>query len=472
VVAKNRRFDVVVRFEDEFGNLTGLAPENTLIELSYQNIRENLSWKLFVPETGFIALPNLYFNEEAIYKIQLKNLKTGETYFSPPIKCFAESDLNLFWGLLHGESEKMDAKDSIEQCLKYFRDEKGYQFYSTSSFDGEEETSTENWRLVAQQVAEFNEEERFVAFLGQIWVGQPLEEGVRQFLFLKDGKALMRKKELKNNALKKIYKTTPAKEFISIPLFTQNEKTGFDFKDFNPDFERVVEIYNAWGSAENPKNQNLRSLSGKLTKELVDGTLQKALENNCRFGFVAGGLDDRSIFDGFYSSDQKQYSPGLTAIYARSQTREALFDALYNRHCYATTGAKIVLGFNIAGAPMGSELSTQTKPGLLYNRFITGFVAGEKNLKEITIFRSGKVLAHFTPNESSFSFSLDDSEMLDKIALQPAQGAPFVYYYVRAVQENGEMAWGSPIWVDLLERTPGLKKKKSSKPNGLLDFNL
>ena len=24
----------------------------------------------------------------------------------------------------------------------------------------------------------------------------------------------------------------------------------YDFKDFNPDFERVVEIYNAWGSSE------------------------------------------------------------------------------------------------------------------------------------------------------------------------------------------------------------------------------
>jgi len=40
VVAKNRRFDIIVRFEDEFGNLTCRAPEETLIELSYQNLRE------------------------------------------------------------------------------------------------------------------------------------------------------------------------------------------------------------------------------------------------------------------------------------------------------------------------------------------------------------------------------------------------------------------------------------------------
>src|SRR5579883_924265 len=54
LVAKNRRFDIMVRFEDKFNNLTGNAPEGTLIELSYEHLRDNLSWKLFVPETGFL----------------------------------------------------------------------------------------------------------------------------------------------------------------------------------------------------------------------------------------------------------------------------------------------------------------------------------------------------------------------------------------------------------------------------------
>ena len=44
---------------------------DTLVELSYENFRENLTWKLFVPETGFISLPNLYFNEAGIYTIRL-----------------------------------------------------------------------------------------------------------------------------------------------------------------------------------------------------------------------------------------------------------------------------------------------------------------------------------------------------------------------------------------------------------------
>src|SRR5206468_9855592 len=112
LITRNRRFDVIVRFEDMFGNLTSNAPEGTLIELSYEHLRENLNWKLFVPETGFIALPSLYFNEPGIYRIQLRNLKSKESFFSPPIKCLPEAGLSLFWGLLHGESDRVKSGEN------------------------------------------------------------------------------------------------------------------------------------------------------------------------------------------------------------------------------------------------------------------------------------------------------------------------------------------------------------------------
>ena len=43
LVSKNKRFDVIIRFEDCYGNLTHQAPEGTLIELSYKDLRENLN---------------------------------------------------------------------------------------------------------------------------------------------------------------------------------------------------------------------------------------------------------------------------------------------------------------------------------------------------------------------------------------------------------------------------------------------
>lgn len=476
LVSKNKRFDVIVRFEDAFGNLTNNAPEGTLIELSYEHLRENLNWKLFVPETGFINLPNLYFNEPGIYKIQLANLQNGAKFYSSPILCVPEAEKSIYWGLLHGETERADSLENIESCLRYVRDEQALQFYATSSFESSEETSNDAWKLISHQVAEFNEEMRFSTILGFQWYDEDKSAGVRQILYTKDNKPLLRKKENKMNVLSKIYKSHSPKELLSIPSFTMADKFGSDFSDFQPEFEHVVEIYNAWGSSECSKKEgNPRPITSEGKKGLFEneaGSIRRALNKNCRFGFVAGGLDDRSIYSGFYESDQVQYSPGLTAILSIELTREALVQALTNRSCYATTGERIILIFSIAEAQMGSELSTKTKPGLAFNRHITGYIAGTSPLKSISFVRNGEVFKTLSSKESYFQFAFDDDTLISTISLKsPDSRPPFVYYYIRVEQENGEIAWSSPIWIDCVDllkngtevkKTSEVKKKKKS----------
>lgn len=465
VVNKNQRFDVIVRFEDEFGNLTGNAPEGTLIEFSYERLRENISWKLFVPETGFINLPNLYFNEPGIYKIQLKNLSTGETFSSSPIKCFSDTERQLYWGTFHGENILYDAGENIESCLRFVRDEEALQFYSSSSFESETETPADIWKGIGSHIAEFNEDDRFSTFLGMQWAGAPGDEGLRQIIYLRDSKPILRKKESKANHLKKIYKSHTPKDFISIPLFTMGSETCYDFENFAPEYEKVVEIYNAWGSSECLKAEGnprpIVSKGKKGMKEKADGSIRKALNKNIRFGFVAGGLDDRGIFSTLFDEDQVQYTPGLTAILATSHSRDGLIQALNKKSCYATTGPRIIAGLEIAGAPMGSELNTKAKPGLEYNRHITGYAVGLDAIKEILIIRNGTPFHTFTPKDDTFEFALDDSELLEKVVLKgKGEAPPFVYYYMRIEQKDGHLAWTSPIWVDLGAPQATEKKKK------------
>lgn len=467
-VARNKRFDVIVRFEDEYGNLTSDAPDETLIELSYEHLRENLRWKLFVPETGFIALPNLYFNEPGIYTIRLLNTFTNETFQSPPIKCFPENNKSVFWGTLHGESERIDSTENIESCLRHFRDDKGMNFFGASPFENQEETSNEMWKLISQNVTDFDENDRFTTFLGIQWNGIPGEEGLRHFLFLKDYKQPLRKKDTKYSSLKKIYKSFSPKEMISIPTFTMGKGFEYNFKNYDPDFERVVEIYNAWGSSEWTKKEgNLLPIgtTGKVgVQENAEGSIQKALLNNCRFGFVAGGLDDRGVYMPFFEGDQIQYSPGLTAIIAPEHSRSSLAEALYNRSCYATTGERIIVGLYIAGVPMGSEVTTAQKHGLLINRHISGFVAGTTKLKTVEIIRNGKILTTFKPDSYSLEITYDDMSPLLKVAITPKdKKPPFVYYYIRVVQEDGHMAWSSPIWVDYVPSSPKRTGARATK---------
>lgn len=468
VVSRNKRFDMIVRFEDKYGNLTSNAPEGTLIDLSYEHLRENLSWKLFVPETGFIALPNLYFNEPGIYKIQLNNLHTKETFFSPPIKCLPEGALSLYWGLLHGESDRVDSVDNIETFLRHIRDDKALQFFAASPFESEEDTSNDSWKSISQQVAEFNEEDRFVALLGFQWFGEVGEEGLRHFIYSKDSKPILRKKDTKNNSLKKIFKTNNPKELIAIPSFTMGKKTAYNFQDFNPEFERIAEIYNAWGSSEcTAKEGNPRPIDGGKNGvgETAEGSLQKALNRGCRIGFVAGGYDDRGCYANLSEGNQKQYSSGLTAILAKEHNRTSLIDALQARSCYATTGERIILGLHIAGFGMGSEIDTKMRPGLEFNRHITGYCVGTQPLSEVVLIRNGKVFHTFPVSGDKIEFEFDDLQPLKQIVFPAEENKnPFVYYYLRATQKDGHIAWSSPIWVDLAARTApmlgGIKKKK------------
>jgi hypothetical protein len=475
LTVRNRRFDVMLRFEDEYGNLTGTTNEETMVEFSHENLRESLNWKLFLPETGFIALPNLYFNEPGVYNLRVKNLSTDEEFLSAPIKCFQIESKNLFWGTLHGESERFDSTENIENCLRHFRDEESLNFFSSSTPDSSDETPNDMWRKISQSTAEFDEEDRFCAFLGEQWCGTPKSEGLRIFVFNKPDRPIIRQTESRFSSLKKVYKMFSPKEFISIPSFSMSSSVGYDFEDFAPEFERVAEIYNAWGCSERTKKEGnpfpITSPNKKKgVKEFVEGALLGALKKNRRVGFVSGGLDDRNVFSPLYDIDQQQYHPGLTAVLCDRLTRQNVFDALYNRHCYATTGKRIVVGFSIAGHIMGSELTTATKPGLQVNRFIEGYVAGTTTLKSVEIIRNGEVLHTYKPNESSLEFEYDDLVDLQSVSIKdPATNGIFAFYYLRVTQKDGHMAWSSPIWIDCLPRAGKksiTKPAPKSKPSG------
>jgi hypothetical protein len=476
LVARNKRFDVIVRFEDVHGNLTANAPEGTLIDLSYEHLRENLNWKLFVPETGFIALPNLYFNEAGLYRIQLKNVQTTETFYSSPIKCLPESQLNIYWGVLHGESDRIDSSDGVEAYLRHMRDERALQFVATSYFDSEEETSNDVWKSVIQQVAEFNEDDRFVAILGFQWLGDSGTEGLRQFLYTKDSKPILRRKDTKHNSLKKIYKTNNPKDILAMPSFTMGKTTVYDFKDFNPEYERVAEIYNAWGSSEctlkegNSCPIQVDGHGKKGINESAEGSFIRALNAGCRFGFVAGGNDDRGPYSELFETEQVQYPAGITAILSKDHTRAAFLDALHRRSCYATTGEKIIVSLAVAQFGIGSEIESKTRPGLEYNRHITGYAVGTKPLSEAVLIRNGKEWRFLEIKDNKAEFEIDDQELLSEIALTPdiegpaGEGLlPFAYYYLRVTQVDGHKAWSSPIWVLLNPKSENIPLPKKTK---------
>lgn len=167
------------------------------------------------------------------------------------------------------------------------------------------------------------------------------------------------------------------------------------------------------------------------------------------------------------SSDEHSGQPGrrhggLAAIFATSLTRGGLFDALHARHCYATTGERILLEFSVDGVQMGQQERRPTDQKLSI-RLKVWATAG---LIRVDILRCRfgtdhefRLIHSESPRAATGTgvndprsaglqtMVLDHAVELDDADPRPGPAA----YYARVVQEPVDwpgMAWSSPVWID------------------------
>jgi len=176
----------------------------------------------------------------------------------------------------------------------------------------------------------------------------------------------------------------------------------------DPQVEPVAEIYQAFRqSYERP---------GKGVSD--EASMWYALRRGHRLGFIA-------------SSDHIATHTSYACVWATENSRAAIFEALAARRTFAATD-RIRLEFRAGSALMGEELeSSGDRLTLRVRAECTAPVT------ELQIIRSGRVLTRMKPEGDRF-----DVEYVDT---RPVGGRS--YYYVRLVQDNGAMAWSSPIWV-------------------------
>ena len=119
---------------------------------------------------------------------------------------------------------------------------------------------------------------------------------------------------------------------------------------------------------------------------------------------------------------------GVTAVFAKELTREAIFDAYRARRVYGTTNARLRLLFTANGELMGSVLPNVAKKEFHID------VVGESALKRVELFGPDGVVACFAPTGRTFT--------ADPVVDRDEPG----WYYVRATQHDNHIAWSSPVW--------------------------
>jgi hypothetical protein len=159
--------------------------------------------------------------------------------------------------------------------------------------------------------------------------------------------------------------------------------------------------------------------------------VQDALDQGYRFGIIAGS--DTHTSDPGNPLVHHPLSPhphrvGIMGIYATELTREALWEAMWARRVYGTTGERILVDFRLNGHLMGEEVVVASPPRLEVQ------VAGTAPLSRVELIRSGLVVL------------TRESDDLDLTLAWQEDGVHVGYYYVRVTQKDGEMAWSSPIW--------------------------
>jgi len=259
---------------------------------------------------------------------------------------------------------------------------------------------------------------------------------------------------------KDLFKALEKETALIIPHHTAYVGNHCDWKDHDPEKERLVEIYSVWGCSErsikdgNPlpvRHPRMKKISEIYSAEVPKGFIQRALELGWRVGFVAGG-DDHLGHAGdeiTHGEGPWKYKAGLMAVYASSNTREAIWEAMWNRRCYGTTGARIIVDFRINGYPMGTELYLSEHPELASMRKISVRVHGTDRIKSVEVVRNNKDVYVYRANSSDVIFSWSDVEDLKDINYPPTLHCPrpFTFYYIRVTQADKEMAWASPIWI-------------------------
>lgn len=199
---------------------------------------------------------------------------------------------------------------------------------------------------------------------------------------------------------------------------------GTDWRDNDPALEPIVEIYQgfesnyehagaprAWKEGDKPVHTGLRPA----------GYVWNAWAKGYKLGVQA-------------SSDHVSTHTSYACVLVEEFTRNGLVDAMRRRHTYAATDS-IVMDFRVEGSAgeviQGDITESAAAPRLRVR------VIGTAAIKRIDVVRNGSYVHLVEPGRQDVAFEFTDAS--------PVAGES--YYYVRAEQVDGQLAWSSPVWV-------------------------
>ena len=429
LAAYTDRVKVIPRTAPSVGSLVFSVPGGGKTEIAVD--RSETSVRLPVPDilAGSSAL-----------RLKVEDLKNGFSAISNPC-LIRQKGPKLFWGDLHAQSKYHGWSEEDQVGISCGNPKELYDFArNTAGLDfcaitDSHSINKEIWPEIRQAALDANSDGEFIVFQGTE-IGDNTD-GHRNTIF-GTGKP------------EPGVKASPTKEkpLAGLPahmaqdlyhgrddvlLIYHHTKVWNNWSRWDPTVESIIEIHSAWGSGERPGTE----MWGNLAEQT--GGAQEAWAKGYRLGVVAGsdthtGTPGRSL--ALAERDEMlMYSNGIAGVWAEELTRPAVFQALKNRHCFGTTGVKIIVELFLGEYPMGSEVVWED-PGRA--RELRLNVYGTDRIETVQIVKNNDDVFTFRPE----NVSLEES-WVDRTKAEPGD-----YYYLRISQRDGHRAWSSPIWID------------------------
>lgn len=354
----NEPVRITIRAEDRFGNVAHTYTGQ--IKLTWTNGGENQTCAIDLGprSAGIVTVDNIAFSQPGLTITRVSDGRFSAEA-NPVEVVAADSDLShTFWGELHGHTLASDGRGTLEQYYDYAEHVAALDVCAVTDHDFM--ISDALWAESKRVTNCRNQPGRFVTINAFEWSGRTDVGGDHNVYFADDDPPIIRSRPYYDYRNARLYHgqdaganhiedlfNALALQCVPERVFTAPHFGGrpANSKWVRREFDRFVEIFS---EHQNSETWALPFLTDKLG--------------------VVGGGDDHigrpgNGFLHFDSSlEPSPYGRGLVAVEALALTRAAIFDALYHRRVYATTGARILLRVSVAGAAIGSEIKLQSAP--------------------------------------------------------------------------------------------------------------
>ena len=362
-------FALTLRAEDRWGN----PAREYAGHIALEGLSALTAIDLAPGDGGVRRIGGLRLERPGLYRVRGRDVAAGLEGESNPLEVRPgdEGALLPLWGDLGGESAEACGTGTAAEYLSFARDMAGLDFCAPQPRACRVPPSL--WPSVQEAIRAHDEPGRFATLLGYTWAGSTCGGGSRLVLLATDAGAPHRccpaatESDVAQPAcypLPELYAALAGEPAL---IIVGGCGPAPDLGCHDPELETLVEVWSGWGASP-------WLLEEALARGYHVGVIASSGEWRGRPGASLPGSGDRVAHG------------GLTCVYAQARTREAIWQALRARRCYATSGPRILLRVSADGHTMGEVYRSTTPPTLAVQ------VAGTAEIERVEIHRGNETV--------------------------------------------------------------------------------